>query len=113
MQWEITMHKNAYTSYDGVKHEASTQVFKCPFELHQVVYYVYEQERIFRSPIWVIRKDRVSSVWATNVFGVRLLDGDYITEDSFDRLFTDKEAALEFCAKKNQHAKVKIYNQYC
>ena len=112
MKWAIAMHTKEYTSYDGVKHEAETKLFKCPFEFRQVVYYVYKQERPFRKPRWVVRKDRISSVWATNIFGVRLEDGDCIDEKMFDRLFTDKEAAIEFCLKKNQHSKVKIYNEY-
>ena len=108
MKWTVTMHTKEYTDYDGVIHEASTQTFECPFEYRQEVYYVYPEERMFRKTRWVVRKTRISSVWATNIFGVRLDCGDYIHEDWFYRLFTNKEDAIEFCLKKNQHLKVKI-----
>lgn len=111
MQWAIGMHTKAYTTHDGVAHEAKTQIFKCPFEFRQIVYYVYKQERAFRKPRWVVRKDRVGSVWATNIFGVRLDSGDCVTEEMFDRLFTNKTEAIEFCLKKNQQVNVKVYNE--
>ena len=111
MQWAIGMHTKAYTGYDGTAHEEKTQIFRCPFEFRQIVYYVYKQERAFRKPRWVVRKDRVASVWATNIFGVRLDTGDYIDEKMFNRLFVTKEEAIEFCLKKNQQANVKVYNE--
>ena len=109
MQWTVTMHTKEYTDYDGFVHEAATKTFECPFEYRQEVYYVYPQERAFRKTRWVVLKTRISSVWATNIFGVRLDNGDYVDEDWFYRIFTKREEAIEFCLKKNQHLKVKIY----
>ena len=109
MNWTITMHSKERTDYDGFVHEAKTTTFECPFEFRQTVYYAYPLERMFRKTRWVVRKTNISSVWASNIFGVRLDCGDYIHEDLFYRLFTDKESAIDFCTKKNQQLKVKIY----
>ena len=111
MNWTVTMNSKEYTDYDGFVYEAKTKTFECPFEYRQDVYYVYPKERLFRKAKWVILKTKISSVWATNCFGVCLeYDNNHIPEDWFHRLFTDKEAAIEFCLKKNEHSKVKIYN---
>ena len=111
MKWTITTHIKQYTDYDGYVHEAKTETFECPFEYRQEVYYAYPKERLFRKTKWVILKTRISSVWATNCFGVCLeYDGNHIHEDLFYRLFTNKEDAIEFCLKKNRQSKVKIYN---
>lgn len=104
MKWIIT-------TYAGVSDgEESIDTFECPFRYFQTVYYVYPQHRLFRKDRWVISRNRVTEVWATNIFGVCLDDGNHIHEGLFDRLFIDKEAAIEFCLKKNQQSKVKIYN---
>ena len=102
MKWIITM----YSGDKEINH-----VFECPFESTQTVYYAYPQKRLFRQDRWVIRKSRVVSVWATNCCGICLDNSEWISEDWFYRLFTDKESAIEFCLRKNQHEKVKIYNQ--
>ena len=109
MTWTVTMHINAYADYDGTMHAADTKTFECPFECFQDVYYAYPEERMFRKTRWVVRKSSISSVWATNMFGVCLDTHEHIPEDMFHRLFTDKEAAIEFCLKKNNQAKVKVY----
>ena len=111
MNWTITINTKEYTDYKGVVHEAETKTFECPFEYRQDVYYVYPKERLFRKTKWVILKTKIRSVWATNCFGVSLeYDNNHIDEDLFYRLFTDKEAAIEFCLQKNRQSKVKIYN---
>ena len=110
MKWTVTISAKEYTDYDGVVHDAATKTFECPFEYYQDVYYVYREKKPFRKARWVARKSRVSSIWATNIFGVRLDNGEWIDEDMFYRLFTDKEEAIEFCLKKNQHSQIKIYD---
>ena len=110
MKWTVTMNINGYTDYGGVVHEAATKTFECPFEYCQEVYYVYREKKPFRKERWVARKSRVSSVWATNIFGVCLDNNEHITENWFNRLFEDREAAIEFCLKKNNQAKVKVYD---
>ena len=110
MKWTITTHIKQYTDYDGFVHEEKTKTFECPFEYHQDVYYVYPERHLFRKDKWVIRKSMITEVWATNIFGVCLDNGYHIHEDWFYMLFTNKEDAIEFCLKKNQQSKVKIYN---
>ena len=48
------------------------------------------------------------SIWASNVVGVELDNGERICDHSFDRLFVDREAAIDFCLRQNEKAKVKI-----
>lgn len=110
MNWTVTMHTKEYTDYAGVVHEAATKTFECPFEYRQEVYYAYPQYRTFRKTRWVVLKTKISSVWATNIFGVRLDSGEWVDEDWFYRIFTNKEDAIEFCLKKNNQAKVKVYD---
>lgn len=111
MKWTVTMNSKEYVDYGGVVHKADTKTFECPFEYRQDIYYAYPKERLFRKTQWVLIKTRISSIWVTNCFGVCLeYNGNHIPEEWFYRLFTDKEAAIEFCLKKNQHSTVKIYN---
>ena len=111
MKWTVISNYEERTDYDGFVYKAKTETFECPFEYMQDVYYVYKKDRLFRKPKWVVLKTRIRSVWATNCFGVSLeYDNRCITENEFDRLFTDRESAIEFCLKKNNHSKVKIYN---
>jgi predicted lipase len=101
MNYTITM----YSDDKEISH-----VFECPFKLGQTVYYTYPLKRLFRKDKWVVRKSKIIEVWATNCFGVCLDDCNHIPEDWFYRIFIDKESAIEFCLKKNQREKVKIYN---
>lgn len=110
MNWTITMHSPEYTDYDGFVHKEDVKTFECPFEFHQTVYYVYREKKPFRKAKWVARKSIVTSVWATNIFGVCLDNNEHITQNWFNRLFDDREAAIEFCLKKNNQAKVKVYD---
>lgn len=110
MEWIITMHSPEYIDYDGYVQEEKTKIFKCPFEFHQDIYYAFKKHRFLRKPKWAIYKGYVLSVWATNIVGVQLDNGWHIDEYNFDRLFTDRESAIEFCLKKNQQSKIKIYN---
>ena len=110
MKWTVTIGSEEFTDYDGFKHDAWSKTFEYPFECWQDVYYAYKENRFFRKPRWVIRKSKITGIWATNCFGVCLDNNEHIVEDSFDRLFTDKEAAIDFCLKKNRQLKVKIYN---
>ena len=109
MKWTVTIYPKERIDCDE-RTVCQTKTFECPFEYWQTVYYAYPQERLFRKTRWVVRKSTIIEVWATNTFGVCLDDGNHIHEDLFYRLFTDKEAAIEFCLKKNQRSKIKIYN---
>lgn len=111
MDWQITIHIPEYTDLNGMHYEESTETFVCPYRSGELVYYAFKEKKFLRKPKWVIRKSEVYSVWATNTFGVKL-DNDWcIHKSDFNKLFTDREEAIEFCLKKNRQQKVKIYNK--
>lgn len=111
MNYKLTLYTKERVDYDGYKYEAKEWHFDCPFESGQNVYYAYLERRLFRKNKWVVRKSRIVGIWATNIYGVTLDNNEHIHEDLFDRLFVDREEAIEFCLKKNRQAKVKIYNE--
>ena len=100
MKWKVEMHMK----------DSSVETFECPFEYGQVVWYAYPEHRLFRKDRWVVVRNRVSEVWTTNCFGIALENGTHILEEWFDRVFTDKDAAIDFCIKKNMQHKIKVYN---
>ena len=110
MFYKLTLYTKECTDFDGYKYEAKEWNFDCPFGSGEDVYDVYKEHRLFRKDRWVVRKSKVTGIWATNTYGVILDNNEHVPVDFFDRLFTDKEAAIEFCLKKNRQAKVKIYN---
>ena len=83
--------------------------FTIPFKVSQVVYYAHKKKWWKKNSKWVVSVCVVTGVWATNTYGVTLDNGDQIYYGDFDLLFTDKEEAIEYCIKKNAHAKVKVY----
>ena len=101
MTWSVTMH----TSDEDL-------TYHIPFECYQTVYYVHKKKPWKIHSKWVITKSAVTCMWATNTYGVTLSDNTYVCEDNFHRLFTNREEAIEFCLKKNAHAKVKIYGEW-
>ena len=50
-------------------------------------------------------------MWASNTYGVKLRNGDCIDQSQFKYLFTDRDEAIDFCLKKNERNKVKIYGE--
>lgn len=113
MKWTATIYEEEYIPCDEttVKLERKEHIFECPFECGQDIYYAYREHYLFRKDKWVIRKSRIIGTWATINFGVILDNDERIPEFLFDRLFTNKEEAVEFCVKKNQALKIKIYNE--
>lgn len=109
MDWQITIHTPEYTSRSGCHYEEKTETFVCPYVSGEIVYYAYKEEKFLRKSRWVVRKSRVYGVWATNIFGVKLDNEWCIEQGRFDRLFKLEEDAIEFCVKKNQQQKIKIY----
>lgn len=103
MEWTVTMHYPECTDYDGYVHEEKTTTVKIPFTARQTVYYAYKHRKK-----WMLRKSMIVSIWATNMVGVELDNGEKIGDSYFDRLFTDREAAIDFCLRQNEKAKVKI-----
>ena len=115
MKWIATVYEEEYVQCDedetAVELKRKEHTFECPFECGQDVYYAYRERHLFRKDKWVIRKSRVIGIWATIIFGVILDNDERIVDNLFDRLFTNKEEAIEFCIKKNQGLKIKIYNE--
>jgi hypothetical protein len=106
--YQIIMNYPAHTTYDSVLVEEKTVEKTIPFGLHESVYYAYKKRKK-----WVLLKNRIDSVWATNIVGVRLYNDWCVTEDNFDRLFRedDLEKAIDFCVKQSKRAKIKIYGE--
>lgn len=100
MEWTITMHTL------GGDHE-----YTVPFECRQVVYYAHKKKWWRKNSKWVVTVCVVTGVWAggLGIYGVTMDNGENVAMCHFDQLFTDREAAIEYCIKKNAHAKVKIY----
>jgi hypothetical protein len=104
MDWAVTIHTPKVTDYDGMVYEDTTKHYFIPYNSRQDVYYAFKKRKK-----WVLKKRYVTGMWATNTYGVTLNDGDHIPADLFYRLFIDKNEAIEFCLKKNEQSKVKIY----
>ena len=111
MQWTVKLVIPEHTAYDGVPVERYEKEYTIPFELQEDVWYVHKKNWLRRRSPYVITKSRITGMWATNMVGVILNNNKYITEDSFDCLFTDRDLAIEYCLKKNEHQKVKIYGE--
>ena len=109
--WHVTMTVPEYTTYDGILVERHEETYKIPFEYMQTVWYVHRKDWTNKKSKWVITKSKITGMWATKCIGVTLANNEHVTDDLFDRLFTDRDAAIEFCLKKNEHRKVKIYGE--
>lgn len=107
MNWTITMHSPESKDYDGYINEEKTEVFEIPFSYRQEVYYAHKKRKK-----WILEKCMVMEVWATNMVGIKLNNGEYISEHYFNRLFTNKDEAIDFCLRQNEKVKVKIKNPY-
>ena len=111
MKWIIKRVMPEHTTWDGVYYEYQEIETEIPFECCETVYYAHRKKWWKKNSPWVITKSEVIGVWATNTVGVTLKDNTHLCEDEFDRLFTNKEEAIEFCLKKDEHRKVKIYGE--
>ena len=100
MSWTITTH---YLDEDVCQH--------IEFDLGQTVYYDHKKNPWKSNSKWVLEKCSITCAWATNTYGITLNSNIHICEDQFYKLFTNREEAIEFCLKKNAHAKVKIYGE--
>lgn len=111
MNYKLTLYTKEFIDWDGYKHEAKEWNYDCPFNSGQIVYYAYLEKHLLRKNRWVVRRSEIHGIWATNTYGVILDNNNHIDHSWFDRLFTNREEAIEFCLKKNQQSKVKIYNK--
>ena len=111
MNWTIKIVYPEHTTYDGLSVPREEKEFEIPFKKYETVYYVHRKNWLRNNSPYVITKCTVTGAWATNIVGVILDSEDYVEEDRFDMLFTDRDAAIECCLKKNEHRKVKIYGE--
>ena len=95
MEWKITF----INSNSGVETEHDI-----PFELGQTVYYCKRKRNKY-----AVYKRVVGSMWASNIYGIQLNDGEYICAIDFDKLFKDRQDAIKFCIERNQQLKIKVY----
>ena len=59
-----------------------------------------------------MRESFIAGIWATNIVGVILDNGWHVVESSFyNRIFRDKNEAIDWCIKQNQRSKVKVYKR--
>ena len=112
MQWTVKMVIPEHTTYDGIPVERQEKDYTIPFELQEDVWYVHRKNELKRKSPFVITKSRITGMWATNMVGVILGKNKYIGDFEFDRIFTDRENAIEYCLKKNEQRKVKIYGEH-
>lgn len=111
MEWTIKTYYPERKFSDGSTRPEFTKEYTIPFKSGDAVYYVHEEARFAQKHEWVISVCVVTGAWATDLCGVILDCDTYVSEYEFDQLFTDRDAALDFCVKKNAHAKVKIYGE--
>ena len=75
-----------------------------PFEN---VWYCYKKGRKY-----VVRESEIRGIWATNIVGIILDNNWHISENEFNRLFKDKNKAIDWCVKQNQRGTVKVYKRW-
>lgn len=111
MNYTIKMVIPEHRAYDGIRVERQEREYEIPFASGTSVWYAHRKKWWKRNSPYVLTKCSITGMWATNTVGVILDGNNHISEDEFDRLFTDREAAIEYCLKKNSHMKVKIYGE--
>ena len=111
MEWTIRIHQPERTDYDGYVVPEKTEEYTIPFICWQTVYYTHKKKWWKKRSPWIITKSEVLSMWASNTYGVKLKNGYCIDKSEFKYLFTDRDEAIDFCLKKNERNKVKIYGE--
>ena len=105
MTYKIIFDSKEYVDTCG-HHEAQHKEFNIPFEYFQDVWYCYKKRKKY-----VVRESKVDGIWATNMIGITLDNGWHISEHEFDRIFKDKNEAIDWCLKQNQRGTVKVYKK--
>lgn len=104
MTYKIVMQQEEYDDFFG-HYEAWSKEFDIPYKLRERVQHCRK-----KSNKYAVFESYVRGVWATNTVGVILDDDYHVEQDSFYKLFKDKDEAIDWCLKQNQRGKVKIYN---
>lgn len=111
MNWTVRMHWPERTEYDGHVAQEKNEEYTIPFSCWQTVYYAHKKKWWKKNSPWVVTKTEVLSMWASNTYGVQLRNGVCIDVSEFKYLFTSRDEAIDFCLKKNERNKVKIYGE--
>lgn len=111
MKWIIRMHWPEHEEYDGYTTPERNEEYTIPFDAGQTVYYAHKKKWWKKKSPWVITKSYVTGMFATHAYGVTLNNGENIWAADFKHLFTDRDEAIDFCLKKNERNKVKIYGE--
>ena len=111
MDWTIKIHSPGYTCHEGSVIPEKNEEYTVPFTCWQTVYYAHKKKFWKKNSPWVVTKTEVLSMWASNTYGVTLRNGDCIDQSGFQYLFTNRDEAIDFCLKKNERNKVKIYGE--
>ena len=106
MTYKIIFDTKKYDDMFG-HHEATHEEFDIPYKLWEKVWYCYKKRKKY-----VVQESSIAGVWATNIVGVTLNNNWHVDEDNFDRLFKDKNEAIDWCLKQNQRGTVKVYKEY-
>lgn len=106
MTYKIIFDAKEYNDMFG-HHEAEHEEFDIPYKLWEKVWYCYKKRKKY-----VVQENIITGVWATNTVGVTLNGGCSVEQDSFDRLFRNKNEAIDWCLKQNQRGTVKVYKRY-
>jgi hypothetical protein len=112
MNWTVKMIVPEHRTYDGVLVEHEEHEVEIPFKRCAAVWYVHRKKWWKRNSPYVITKGTVTGAWVTNRAGITLDGDNHIGEDEFDHIFTDRDAAIELCLKKNEQRKVKIFGEH-
>lgn len=102
MTYKIVFNREEYVDGWGY-HEPYHEEFDIPYHRNKRVWYCYKKRRKY-----IVRESEIIGVWATNICGVILDNNWHISYYDFDRLFQDKDEAIDWCIKQNQRDKVKI-----
>lgn len=102
MTYKIVFNREEYVDEWG-HHEPYHKEFDIPYHRNKRVWYCYKKRRKY-----IVRESEIIGVWATNICGVILDNNWHISDYDFDRLFQDKDEAIDWCIKQNQRDKVKI-----
>lgn len=109
MKWTIKLTIPEHRAYDGVLVEHYEEEHCIPFSCGDTVYYAHRKKWWKAGSPFVITKSCVTGVWATNTVGVILNGNTHVEKDEFKCIFTDIDAAIDFCLDQNARRKVKIY----
>ena len=112
MEWTIKMHHPERVEYDGYVTPEINEEYTIPFTCGQSVYYAHKKKLWKKKSPWVVTACRVVGMWATYVaYGVTLDTNEQLCITDFKYLFKDREEAIDFCLKKNERNKVKVYGE--